>query len=213
MRNRLLILTILLFSILLVSCGIKQNSYQDEKEKTESVESDSKKTDIISDEGKNNDRVDERVDEGNNNDLDSLENQKAEKILLQFQMRDSAKIVTLSIEEEKQEYLVYRFGAPEQVEFEFPKDLKDSWNQFIYTHYFRGGGPSNEGIDLIHLSFQNDGYQYTIYEEYVDADEDGFIGIKVLELSTGKETDLVGDYHSKVGTLLSLEDNEKIQKE
>ena len=74
-----------------------------------------------------------------------------------------AKIVSLcaSRDLDKQRgYLQYRFGLPGKVELEFPKGRQGTQQQFHYTHYFRAQ------VDLTEISFNIDGYEYQIFDDY-----------------------------------------------
>ena len=56
----------LIISSLLISCGIKENSLQNERKVTESVESNSKKTGTINDGEKNSKTTDKKENETRN---------------------------------------------------------------------------------------------------------------------------------------------------
>jgi hypothetical protein len=57
-------------------------------------------------------------------------------------------------------YLQYRFGSPDKVELEFPKDRQGTQQQFRYSHYFR------YQIDLTEITFQIDIYEYSVFDTY-----------------------------------------------
>ncbi len=57
-------------------------------------------------------------------------------------------------------YLQYRFGLPGKIELEFPKEREKSQQVFKYTHYFRAQ------VDLTEISFNSDGHQYAIFDDY-----------------------------------------------
>src|SRR5215471_3292929 len=59
-----------------------------------------------------------------------------------------------------QGYLQYRFGVPEKVEMEFPKEKQNSQKSFRYAHYFRAQDDHTE------FSFDNNGHTYTLYSDY-----------------------------------------------
>jgi len=129
--------------------------------------------------------------------------QKGEKLLFGFKTK-SGKLVTIALGPKKS-YLVYRFGKKGHIEFEYPKDKKNAFPKFIYSHISRGGGVMNAGIDLSYLRFKNKGYLYVIYDEYSALDNQEDIGIKVIK----KEkvlANIKGVLKSKKGSLLNFDD-------
>ncbi len=110
-------------------------------------------------------------------------------------------------------YMVYRFGTKDSLEFQFPDTLnKTSWSKFKHYFYLRGGGKANEGMDIDHLSFTNNGFTYTIYSEYTARDEKYQCGIRVQDLNTNKETEIKGLFESRTGSLSLLRDNPLIER-
>lgn len=126
-----------------------------------------------------------------------------ESLLFGFPMKDSEKLLSLCAATDKSS-MTYRYGRPNQVELEFPGDRKNSWQQFEYSYYFRGGGDGNEGLDLNTLTFTTDGYSYKIYDEYYSKERSSSVGIRVTNQSTKKVTDLVGLSEKKQGSLVGL---------
>ena len=126
-----------------------------------------------------------------------------EKLIFGFKSK-SGKVVTIALGPKKS-YLVYRFGKKNRVEFEYPKDKKNSFSKFSYYHYMRPSlGNTNAGLDISDLSFTNKGYTYTVYDEY--SDEDGHsIGVKVFK-GEKEIANIKGLVKSKKGTLLTIED-------
>jgi hypothetical protein len=57
-------------------------------------------------------------------------------------------------------YLQYRFGLPEKIELEFPKDREHTQQQFEYSHYFRAR------VDLTEINFTVDGVSYSVFDDY-----------------------------------------------
>ncbi|MEP6880504.1 MAG: hypothetical protein ABI866_00855 [Dokdonella sp.] len=78
--------------------------------------------------------------------------------------------------------LAYRFGKPDAVEFEFPKESAHSPGSFRYSHYFRFQ------TDRTKVFFENEGFRYDIFSDY-DGEEipQSSVGIRVTAPS-GKET-------------------------
>jgi len=108
-------------------------------------------------------------------------------------------------------YIIYRFGTKSKVEFEFPGKSADSWKKFKYSFDIRGGGTLNEGLDLNYIYFENDGYQYVIYDNYIAADKRSYVGIYVINLKNNNTTDIKGLYSSRKGTLSDFRDNGLLQ--
>lgn len=86
-----------------------------------------------------------------------------EKIVFSCVVKRTAKIVSLcaSKELDKQRgYLQYRFGLPGKVELEYPKDRQGTQQKFRYSHYFR------YQVDVTEISFNIEGYEYTVFDNY-----------------------------------------------
>jgi hypothetical protein len=130
---------------------------------------------------------------------------KTEEIILSFETKNGKKAVlakdTMNL------YIVYRYGTTNKVEFEFPDKSKESWLRFKYSFYLRGGGTSNDGMDLNYIHFTNKNFNFTIYDTYNAIDMKSNVGIKVTNLTTNKTTDIKGIYKSKKGTLVDFRDN------
>ena len=76
-------------------------------------------------------------------------------------------------------YLQYRYGKANKVEFEYPKNKKGSFKQFIYSGYLRAGA-GNAGLDLQYLRFKNSNTLYVVYDEY-SQDNTRDYGIQVFK--------------------------------
>ena len=128
-----------------------------------------------------------------------------EQLIFSFDTK-SGKHVALS-KDKTNLYIVYRFGTADNIEFEFPAKLKESWSKFKYSFYLRGGGIQNEGMDLNYIYFTNDGFKYTIYDTYFAKEQESNVGIMVTNLKTNKTTDVKGVYQSRKGTLIDFREN------
>ena len=106
-------------------------------------------------------------------------------------------------------YIVYRYGSKNNIELEFPKDKTDSWAKFMKAYYSRGGGHDNAGYEFDLLKFDNDSYQYIIYEEYDSVTDEISIGIRV---SKEKEIDIKGRPETQKGNLYRVRSLDKIKK-
>jgi len=136
-----------------------------------------------------------------------------EEVLFSFKIENSAKTLSICLSNEQPDYIVYRFGTKDKIELEFPGNKADSWSKFTYSYYLRGGGAGNEGIDMNYLTFENGGYEYQIYQEYISKDNKTQVGVKITEKSTKKETDIKGLSDSIEGSLMKLRENKKIKIE
>lgn len=136
-----------------------------------------------------------------------------EEIIIGFSIVDSNKVVALCVSKEEPSYIVYRFGTSENVEFEFPEDLVDSWDKFTYSYYLRGGSRENEGLDLNYVTFEYDGAEYVIFQEYSSENASTDVGIRITDLTTFEETILKASKDSIRGDLIELRDNDKIKIE
>jgi len=134
-----------------------------------------------------------------------------EDVLFSFKVVDSQKTLSVCVAK-NDDYIVYRFGTKDNVELEYPANRGDSWINFTYSYYLRGGGAENAGLDLYYLSFENSGYAYEIYQEYDAASNLTNVGVKVTVISTGNVTDIKGQSDSVKGSLLSLRGNTKVNQ-
>lgn len=150
--------------------------------------------------------IEEPTNEVANNELCSMD----EDVLLSFNIANSDKTVSICISKQKSNYIIYRYGKPNDIELEYPEKTESSWDKFTYSYYVRGGGTDNEGIDLNYLNFENGKFNYKIFEEYDSETDKSMVGITVTNLKTGEETDIQGDSNSIKGTLIDLRDNDKI---
>ena len=108
-------------------------------------------------------------------------------------------------------YLIYRFSSKDKIEFAFPDTSKNSWKAFKYSFYLRGGGPQNEGMDLNYLYFTNNGFRYVVYDTYYAVGNKQEIGIKIINLTTNKTTNIKGDRKTRKGTLTGFRDNNLVE--
>lgn len=134
-----------------------------------------------------------------------------EEVLFSFKTQNAAKTLSICVSKNQQDYIVYRFGTKKNIELEFPNDRNDSWSNFTYSYYLRGGGKANAGLDLNHLSFIRNGYEYQVYQEY--SAEDGLInvGIRINEKATNRKIEIKGLSNSIIGNLITLRENKKIK--
>lgn len=112
-----------------------------------------------------------------------------ERIIFSCPIRKPAKIVSLCASKNltsDQGYLQYRFGLPGKVELEFPKDRTGTQQKFQYMHYFRAR------FDLTEISFNIDGYEYQITDDYNGEEKPEQIiqGVSVKAPGKEKETSL-----------------------
>ena len=88
---------------------------------------------------------------------------KDERIIFSCPIKRPAKIVSLCAAKDltsDRGYIQYRFGLPEKVELEFPKERAGSQQKFQYSHYFRAK------VDLTEISFTSNGYEYQVTDDY-----------------------------------------------
>ena len=88
---------------------------------------------------------------------------KGERVIFSCPVKRPAKIVSLCASKDltsETGYLQYRFGLPDKIELEYPKDRTGTQAKFQYSHYFRAQ------VDLTEISFTNNGYQYQITDDY-----------------------------------------------
>jgi hypothetical protein len=88
---------------------------------------------------------------------------RGEKVVFSCALKSSTKTVSLCSSEKLTKtdgYLQYRFGLPEKIELEYPKDRARPEQAFHYNHYFRAQ------VDLTEISFSIDGYSYTVFDSF-----------------------------------------------
>lgn len=133
-----------------------------------------------------------------------------EEVLFSFKDESSARVVSLCVAGDQ--YIVCRIGTLAKLELEFPKNKANSWQQFTYSYYFRGGGPDNEGMDLNHILFEHGGKAYEIYQEYIALDDAIYVGVRITDKSTQIQEEIKGLTDSIIGSLIELRGNDKITK-
>lgn len=132
-----------------------------------------------------------------------------EQIIFSFDTKSGKHLVLAK--DTADSYIIYRFGSPKKVEFEFPGKTEESWSKFKYSFYLRGGGAQNEGLDLNYIYFTNNGFKYIIYDTYIAANKESSVGIKVINLKTNKTVQLAGNYRSRTGSLIDFRDNKLLE--
>jgi hypothetical protein len=132
-----------------------------------------------------------------------------ETVIFSF-LTSKGKTVTLNKDKEDK-YLVYRFGTKDHIEFQFPeKPGSDSWQQFEYSFLFRGGGIPNDGMDVNYIAFINGGYKYVLYQTYFAVERKASTGIKIINVTTEKTTDIKAAAKTIKGSLVDFRTNEMI---
>ncbi|MDF3077254.1 MAG: hypothetical protein K0S09_1143 [Sphingobacteriaceae bacterium] len=131
-----------------------------------------------------------------------------EKLIYSFTTTNNKKVVLAK--DINDGYIVYRFGTSDKIELEYPQTNKTSWKLFNYSHWLRGGGVMNEGMDLNYVHFIKGNYKYVIYDTYFALGSKSSIGIYVINLTTNKRVDIQGVKKTRKGTLTVLRDNKFI---
>jgi hypothetical protein len=139
-----------------------------------------------------------------NNKIDYVLCRNNEEIIFSFNLNNSKKCACLC-KDKNGKYLVHRFGTNDKVELQYPQRLDaSSWKAFILDGEMRFGGKANAGFADYSLSFENDNVKYILFDSWSDEDGSKEVGIKVN--IHGKETILKGNYRTKKGSLLLLDD-------
>ena len=81
----------------------------------------------------------------------------------------------------------YRFGLPGKIELEFPKGRQSTQQVFRYSHYFRFQ------VDLTEVNFANEGYQYSVFDNYNGEEKPSISeqGVKITPPGKGREVTYV----------------------
>jgi len=88
---------------------------------------------------------------------------KDERIIFSCPVKRAAKIVSVCASKDltsERGYLQYRFGLPEKIELEYPKDRQATQQKFQYSHYFRAQ------FEMTSINFTIDGYEYSVFDDY-----------------------------------------------
>jgi hypothetical protein len=112
-----------------------------------------------------------------------------EKIIFYCAVAPGARIVSLCASnalDHRRGYLQYRYGKPGAIELQFPQARANTQIAFRYAHYFRAQ------VDRTEVSFDNQGYRYTLFD-YFEGDVKPAIitaGVRVSKHDTkGAETE------------------------
>ncbi len=109
-----------------------------------------------------------------------------------------------------EEYIVFRVVSHNGVELEYPSDINDSWNNFSYYTYYRGGGAGNEGLDIKTLTFEDEDYRYKLDQVYSAVEENTTYSFSVMDKSTNVENVYNATKGTVKGNLGGLEGYEKL---
>lgn len=141
---------------------------------------------------------------------------KNEELIFSFKTKNGKQMVL--VKDKNDGYIIYRFGTSKKIELEYPEKNKESWAKFTFSHYMRGGGIKNAGMELQSLFFRIDNYDYTLYKDYCAEGEVSETGILVTNLTTQKTIDIKGRFNTIRGNLIDifesgliLEDIERIR--
>ena len=134
-----------------------------------------------------------------------------EEVIYSFDTKNGKKMHL--VKDKNNKYIQYRFGKPDKIEFEFPKEKSlESWKRFRYNSYWRGGGTQNSGMEIDNLFFKNNGYEYILFRTYHSEGEIYSAGI-IIKDRKGKQTKIFGNYKTVKGCICNLEDTKMIEKE
>ena len=134
-----------------------------------------------------------------------------EEIIFTFQVKNQKWVSVCK--EKNGKYLVYRFGKQNKIELQYPAILdSNSWNQFTFKGYTRGGGKGNAAMHYAFLNFNKNGINYEVYETWDSEDDKEKCGVFVRVKNT---FDMMGNLKSRKGNLLELlyEDKIKVEEE
>lgn len=133
-----------------------------------------------------------------------------EEIIFAFQVKNG-KWVSIC-KEKNGNYIVYRFGTKDKVEMQYPaKPDSNSWQQFTFQGYMRGGGKQNAAMRFGYLNFNNNGVDYEVYDTWSSEDDKESCGISIK--MEKKTVGMNGILKSRKGSLVELIYEDKIKKE
>ena len=126
-----------------------------------------------------------------------------EQVIFTCVAAGSAKLISLcgsKLLDHRRGYLQYRYGKPGAIERQFPQARANAQQVFRYAHDYRAQ------VDRTEISFDNQGYRYTIFD-YYEGDVKPAIavaGVRVRKHGTGgqqTEVQCQGKPTSKLGSL------------
>ena len=129
--------------------------------------------------------------------------QQGETVLFSCRLKDGKKIVSLCGSTSltaAEGYLQYRFGEAGQVELEFPRQRQETRKLFRYSHYFR------YQVERTAVSFDNNGYRYTVFDNY-EGDTQPKVqqqGVEITSPSAEQKTRTLLCRGAAIGNLNSL---------
>lgn len=135
----------------------------------------------------------------------------SEELIYAFDMEDGLHLSLAKASDDS--YLVYRYGTQEDIQLEFPKDLSKSWSSFTYSHYLKGGGLENEGLEENLLRFNIGDLAYTVQDVYYAPEDWYYPALSISNESTGEEVELRGRPKSMKGSLIRLRDYEQLRED
>ena len=136
---------------------------------------------------------------------------KNEELIFSFKTSNGKKMVLAK--DKSNDYIIYRFGTSKKIELEFPEKNKESWSKFTYSYYFRGGGIQNAGIEIMSVYFRINDFEYMIYEDYYSESDEIKTGVLVIDLTSKKEFDILGNYKTKKGSFNDLRESGLLKEE
>jgi len=109
-----------------------------------------------------------------------------EQVIFSCGMKTSSKVLSICasrVLSKDKGYIQYRFGAPGNVELEFPSSREGSQGKFAYFHYFRAQ------VDRTEVGFKNGKYEYSVFSDYEgDIKPETYkSGVSITDSSSGKE--------------------------
>lgn len=140
----------------------------------------------------------------------SLYQSEQEELILSFKTQDG-KILSFCFDKVNQAFIL-RLGTAQNIDLFYPSDFDKQKLVFTYSFYLRGGGNSNEGMDLNYIYFIKDDIKYIVYETSYSGEKNSRIGLKLLNLKTNKITEFIAAEGTKKGTLIGLRDSNLVMK-
>lgn len=135
-----------------------------------------------------------------------------EEIVFSFVTKNKKKMVLAKDKEDA--YIVYRFGAENNIEIEFPEKNKESWNKFTYFYYGKPGGPENGGSYFHSINFKIKEMQYSVYSNVYltnTSKDDYHEGVLIINAKTKKRKTIKA--FTSEGTLDDFQYNNLLQFE
>ncbi len=109
-------------------------------------------------------------------------------------------------------YTIFRLGTEKRVEQQYPDIASGNFELLKYVFYFRGGGSSNEGMDLNFITYKTYYNRYLIYDTWEAIEDKREVGVKIMDREGKLLKQMEADPKTIRGTLVDFRFNDWAEK-